>query len=57
MYSNFFPDKHNHNKKKVVLLRMNDVNVQRCFKYLGNHASVKMYFLKISLVDIMLFGV
>ena len=36
---------------------MNDVNVQRCFKYLGNHASVKMYFLKISLVDDMLFGV
>ena len=33
---------------------MNDVNVQRCFKYLGVHASVKMYFLKISMVDTML---
>ena len=36
---------------------MNDVNVQRCFKYLGVHASVKMYFLKISMVDNMLFAV
>ena len=36
---------------------MNDVNVQRCFKYLGVHASVKMYFLKILLVDNMLFAV
>ena len=36
---------------------MNDVNVQRCFKYLGVHASVKMYFLKISMVDDILFAV
>ena len=38
---------------------MNDVNVQRCFKYLGVHVSVKMYFLKISMVHDMfsLYGI